>query len=179
MVPGEYRYVELNINFVIEKVQARFVNLFRSLNVGLSTFGTFEIMLALLHRESFSLKKITALMAMLLLLAGTHAVGHEGGIVFITCEEREMILDTDTARLDITAFRTGEWTRGVKFENGVSKIRFQVITTNYIEGWGIDRESLMAVSHLQVLKKPEMEPVDPVIKATQCTKEEKESLNQI
>ena len=44
MVPGEYRYVELNINFVIEKVQARFVNLFRSLNVGLLTFGTFEIM---------------------------------------------------------------------------------------------------------------------------------------
>ena len=129
--------------------------------------------------ENFGLRKFTTLVATFFLTIGTCVIGHEGGIVFITCADREMILDTDTARLDITAFRTGDWTRGVKFENGVSQIRFQVITSNYIEGWGIDRESLMAVSHRQVLKKPEMEPVDPVVKATQCTKEEKESLNQI
>ena len=173
-----YKSMKLRI-FAIEEVQVRFMNLFRSKDVSLCNFGIFETISSIFDKEILGLKKNIALTAMFLLITSTQAIGHEGGIVFITCEDREMILDTDTARLDITAFRTGEWTRGVRFENGVSQIRFQVITTNYIEGWGIDRESLMAVSHVQVLKKPEMEPVDPVVKATQCTKEEKESLNQI
>lgn len=119
------------------------------------------------------------IMSAILLTMACAAASHEGGIVMITCVDREIVLDTDTARLDITEFRTGAWTRGIRFENGVSRISFQVITPNYIEGWGIDRDTLMAVSHLQVLQKGDSEPVDAVVKAAQCEKEDRESKNQI
>ncbi len=121
---------------------------------------------------------VTMFSAIFLAMASATAA-HEGGIVLITCGEREMILDTDTARLDITEFRGGTWSRGVRFENGVSRISFQVITSNYIEGWGIDRETLMAVSHLQVLQQPDKERVDPVVTSAQCVKEDRELNNQI
>jgi hypothetical protein len=131
------------------------------------------------QRGEQCVKKLRLLLSFFLWVSANSALAHEGGIGFIKCEEREILLDTDTGRLDITAFRTGEWTRGVKFENGVERIRFQVVTTNYIEGWAIDRETLMAVSHLQVFGKPDMEPVPPVVGRTQCEKEDRESSNQI
>ena len=84
------------------------------------------------------MKKITVYSFIILMIWSVKTLAHEGGIVFITCtpikislgglnSDRDIILDTDTGRLDITAFKTNEWQRGIAFENGVEIITFQIL----------------------------------------------------
>ena len=137
------------------------------------------------------MKKITVYSFIILMMWSVKILAHEGGIVFITCtpikislgglqSDRDIILDTDTGRLDITAFKTNEWQRGIAFENGVERITFQILQPDYYEGWAINRESLTAVFRLEVIQPPDAEEtLDPVVRRMQCTKEERETKNQI
>ena len=137
------------------------------------------------------MKKIIIYSSIILMMLSGNILAHEGGIVFVTCTpkkvslgglkgDREIILDTDTGRLDITAFKTNEWQRGIAFENGVERITFQILRPDYYEGWAIDRESLVAVFRLEVIQPPDAEEkLDPVVRTMQCTKEERETKNQI
>ena len=137
------------------------------------------------------MRKLFVYACLMSLVLSSRVSGHEGGIVFVTCvpskvtigktvKKRELILDTDTARLDITSFTTGEWQRGILFQNGVENITFKVFGTDYYEGWAINRESLKAVFRLEVVQKPDAEEeLTPVVRILDCTKEERETKNQI
>ena len=91
------------------------------------------------------------------------------GMVFagkleLTCDTRDLLIDTEAGLLEIeapnnTLLTPDKTFRGVKYKEADSFIRFRLMTDYYTEGWAIDPESLMAYSILTFLDNDGLDPI--------------------
>ena len=83
----------------------------------------------------------------------------------LTCDGRDLILDTDTRLLELevvnnTLLTPDKTYRDIPYTEDQSLVRFRVVGEFYTEGWALDRESMIAASSLTMPKKPEIESVN-------------------
>ena len=96
-------------------------------------------------------------------LLASHWVSAEK--IELTCDGRDLILDTDTRLLELevvnnTLLTPDKTYRDIPYTEDQSLVRFRVVGEFYTEGWALDRESMMAASSLTMPKKPEIESVN-------------------
>ena len=82
----------------------------------------------------------------------------------LTCEDRNLIVDSKTGFLEIeapnnTLLTPDKTFRGIAYEKQEDIIKFRIITEFYTEGWAIDEASLMAFSRLDFIQDDELDPI--------------------
>ena len=82
----------------------------------------------------------------------------------LTCEDRDLIVDSKTGFLEIeapnnTLLTPDKTFRGIAYEKQDDIIKFRIITEFYTEGWAIDEASLMAFSRLDFIQDDELDPI--------------------
>ena len=82
----------------------------------------------------------------------------------LTCEDRNLIVDSKTGFLEIeapnnTLLTPDKTFRGIAYEKQDDIIKFRIITEFYTEGWAIDEASLMAFSRLDFIQDDELDPI--------------------
>ena len=97
------------------------------------------------------------------------------GMVFaekleLTCDTRDLLIDTELGLLEIeapnnTLLTPDKTFRGIEYREADLLIRFRLLTDYYTEGWALDPKSLMAYSVLTFL---DNEGVDPIRKRYNC-----------
>ncbi len=86
-------------------------------------------------------------------------------IVALTCDGRDLILDSETGLLEVevvnnTLLTRDKTYRDIPYTQEGPLVRFSVASEIYTEGWALDRETLVAASSLSMLKRPGLAPVN-------------------
>ena len=82
----------------------------------------------------------------------------------LTCNDRDLVIDSDTSLLEIeapnnTLLTPDKTFRGISYQKQDEIIQFSIMTEHYTEGWAIDENSLMAFSRLNFVKDDGLGPI--------------------